>query len=299
MTENYANARFYRYKYMGVYNISFRSMGDLYLFLKCEPAVNKDVFYHLSSIEGSADFAGEPYEKAVRYCIDGYDGDYKTVMKMKKELEKYIPIQSAIRHRENSFAGSHPNVPAFIAGSPKAMYRLERSKEKKFCTVWFNLAYPSSTTKNAVINRGAVTLSLIDLLESRGFIVNFKVFMSVYCRDEIFLFEIVLKNPQERLSIKKCCYPICAREFTRRIIMRIMESVPFRSGEWYPNYGLPLSDEQSRALFGLESDDMLISSPYEMGISGDDIISDGKNMLKKLGIDRNIFLPEQKYGERL
>jgi len=285
------------HKYMKLYKVSFQSMTDLYMCLSEKPKVNEGVFLKQSSILGDARFAGEDYDKALEYCIGGYNGDYSIVMRLQKELEKYVPVRSRLRKKVRSLEGSHPNVPAFVAGSPKAMYRQERAKEKKFCTINFNLAYPVKTTKNAILNRGALALSLVRLLEAEGMGVNLKVFMSSMIRDELFLFEITLKSPQELLNAKKCFYPLCSREFVRRIVLRVMESVPFVSTEWYPNYGQPLTDEQFRNVFEISENDYIISSPDDMGAMGENIFADGAAMFEKMGIADNIVILLRKASE--
>lgn len=285
------------YKFMKIYKVSFKSMSELYMYLSGDPTINRSVFIRQHSILGDREFAGEPFERALEYCLGGYEGDYNVVMKMQKELEKYVPVKVRIRRTEKSVAGSHPNVPAFVAGSPKAMYRQERAKEKKFCTVYFNLAYPAQTTHNAILNRGALALSLVKLLEAEGMGVNLKVFMSVYIRNEIFVFDISLKSPQELLNAKKCFYPLCSREFVRRIVFRVMESVPFECSEWYPSYGRALSDGQFRNIFDISQNDMVISTPDEMGVTGENIFSDGAEMFRIMGIDDSIIIPLMKAGE--
>ncbi|MGN0666634.1 MAG: hypothetical protein ACI4KF_08930 [Huintestinicola sp.] len=272
-------------------------MSELYMYLSGDPEVNRSVFAEQHSILGDREYAGEPFERALQYCLGGYEGDYNIVLKMQKELEKYVPVKVHIRRTVKSFAGSHPNVPAFVAGSPKAMYRQERAMEKKFCTVYFNLACPAQTTHSAIINRGALALSLVKLLESQGMGVNLKVFMSVYIQNEVFIFDISLKAPQELLNAKQCFYPLCSREFVRRIVFRVMESVPFECSEWYPKYGRALSDGQFRNIFGISQRDMVISSPQEMGITGENIFSDGAEMFRIMGIDDSIIIPLMKAGD--
>ncbi|MCM1579148.1 MAG: hypothetical protein NC078_10160 [Ruminococcus sp.] len=282
------NLRIYGHRLMKIYRISFNSPGELHLWLEGEPAVNGKIFLRQHSFLGDESFAGADYETALRYCLGGYGEHYGAVMALQKELEKYVPVRVYRRKKERALAGSHPNVPAFIAGSPKAMFRMERAEQKKFVNIYFNLAYPVITPPKAIINRGAAALSLVRLLEGQGMGVNFKVFMAVYSRDEIFMFEITYKPPGELLNIKKCCYPLCSKEFVRRIVFRVMESVPFENPDWYPNYGEPLSDEQFRSIFGISDNDMVISSPWDMGVKGNDIFTDSRNLLDKLGLEEYV-----------
>ena len=73
------------YKFMKIYKVSFKSMSELYMYLSDDPPINRNVFVRQHSILGNTEFAGEPYEKALDYCLGGYEGDYKVVMKMQKE----------------------------------------------------------------------------------------------------------------------------------------------------------------------------------------------------------------------
>lgn len=291
------NLRIYEQKYMKIYRVSFRSPGELHMLLTGEPPVNDRIFLRRHSILGDEGFAGASYEKALEYCLGGYEEHYGAVMELQKELEKYVPVKIYRRHRQKAFAGSHPNVPAFIADSPKAMFKMERAEEKKFVNIYFNLACPLITPPGAIINRGAAALSLVRLLEGQGMGVNFKVFMAVWSRGEIFMFEITYKSPMELLNVKKCCYPLCSKEFVRRIIFRVMESVPFENPDWYPHYGEPLTDDQFRAIFGISDDDMVISSPWEMGVSGDDIYTDAGNLLSRLGLGEYIRVIREENAE--
>ena len=282
---NNEQLRIFTRNFMTVYRVSFRSMGELYLYLKDEPEVNSQIFPEQKSISMDMRFAGLSYDWALEYCIGGYSGEYEVVTHMQRSLERYVPMKKRSFLNERSFAGSHPNVPAFVADSPKSMYRRKRSEEKKFCTVYFNLACPAKTTKSALLHRGALALSLVKMFESEGIGVDLKVFMSVYEFDEMFLFEISLKSPQELLNAKKCFYPLCSKEFIRRIVISVMESVPFRNKDWYPNYGMPVSILQMRNIFDIPKKDMIISTPDEMGIYGSNIYEDGANMFENMGLD--------------
>ena len=291
-----ADLNIYKKDLMKIYRVRFRNMSELYMYLKDQPEVNREVFKKQASISTDVSFAGLSYDWALEYCLGGYSNEYNIALEMQKSLERYVPIKHHSCLSEKSFAGSHPNVPAFVADSPKAMFRRKRSEEKKFCTVYFNLACPVKTTRKAILHRGALALSMIKLLEAEGIGVDLRVFMSVYEHDEIFLFDISLKSPQKLLNAKKCFYPLCSREFVRRIVIRVMESVPFREPSWYPNYGMSLSSIQFRRLFDIPDSEYLISTPEEMGISGERLFEDGANMFETMGLDDNIVMKLRKAG---
>ena len=285
MTGN-MNLRVYRYGHMSVYNAAFHDLSDMHMYIQSSPEVNREIFRDQHSIIKRADFPGDTFRNAVDYLIGGYKGDCGLTMRMLKELEKTKPIIDYTRRRERSVAGSHPNIPAYVAGVPKTMYRLSRLPEKKFVTIWFNLAYPVWTTERAVTNRGALTLSLIKLLEESGIGVDLKVFSSCYAGGEVFNCEICLKSPSEPINMKKCFYPMCSVMFLRRIVMRVMESMPFKDKDWYPNYGQPLTEEQFRLIFDIPENDIVISAPADMGILGKKITEDGERFFKKIELEK-------------
>ena len=280
--------KIYPYKMMKIYSVSFKNLSDMHMFLTNDPDVNRRIFIRQHSLMGQTEFAGESLEKSVDYLIGGYSGDYDIALRMQKELEKTVIIKENFRQREKAMAGSHPNVPAYIAGVPKAMYKLQRAKEKKFVTIWFNLAYPVMTSDGAIINRGALTLSLVKLLEAHGIGVDLKAFTACYCRGEIFISKIGLKSPSEMINGKKCFYPMCSRLFLRRVIFRVMESMPFEETEWYPNYGEPMTEDQLRSIFGISDNDIVISSPIYMGIGGENINHDGKRFFKRIELEKYV-----------
>lgn len=293
MTE-FVNLKEYMYKRMKIYSASFKSLSDMHMFLCSEPKVNSNIFLRQHSILNRPEFPGDTYENAVDCLIGGYDGDYSIALKLQKELENTFSVKSEVRRHERSIAGSHPNVPAYVAGEPKTMFRLKRMPEKKFVSIWFNLAYPIQTTKQAVTNRGALTLSLIKLLEENGIGVDLHVFTSCYSHGELFNSEIRLKSPSELINGKKCFYPMCSVMFLRRVVLRVMESMDFEDKDWYPNYGRPLQEREFREIFKVPKNDIVISSPSRMGVFGEDIAVDSKRFFMNIDLDSYVDLDRNK-----
>ena len=286
----FMNLKVYPYKKMTVYNAAFNSLSDMQMYILSKPKVNDKIFLKQHSIIRRPDFPGDTFDNAVDYLIGGYTGNYDLTLKMQRELEKTVPVKNYRRRQVKAMAGSHPNVPAYVAGVPKTMYRLTRAREKKFVTIWFSLAYSAKTSEQAVTNRGALTLSLIKLLEENDIGVDLKVFSSCYSKDEVFNSEIRLKSPSEPINMKKCFYPMCSVLFLRRIVLRVMESMSFHEESWYPYYGQTLSEDQFRAIFNIPETDIVISSPLNMGIYGYDINDDSKHFFEKIDLDKYIKL---------
>ena len=97
---------------------------------------------------------------------------------------------------------------------------------------------------------------------------------------------INLKRPGDLfLNIEKCYFPIKAKEFLRRLLFRVLESVPVEDLFWGEGYGKPASIKEMREFFNPNSKDLIISYPSEMGIKGYNIYEDTLNLIKKLKIE--------------
>jgi len=281
---------------MSIYKMRFRSLSDVERYLRTNPPVNESIFYAQKSIDSSDAFAGEPLDRAIRYCLGGYETNFKQFLQVKKEIDRVNLKTGHNRKTIASVVGSRPNVPAFIAGVPKTMYRLERTREKKFIELYMDLTYDHTTTEEQIVNRGILTLNLISLLEEQGVYVNFKVFQCCYVSDEVFYVEIDLKKPEERINIQKCYYPMCGKEFLRRVLVRIMESMPFRRN-WYLSYGMVMNERQIRSLLEIPDDKIVIRAPKEMGILGTNIYEDADDFLSRIKLKEEIKFPSYRQTE--
>lgn len=273
-----------------IYKMNFKSLSGLHLFLTGNPVVNNNVFYTQRSIKGSEKFAGAPLEEAIGYLIGGYLKDFSMFVKLKKEIDSVNVKYEAKRKVRTAVVGSRPNVPAFIAGAPKTMYRMDRAKEKKFIDIYINLAYDNNTTEVQVRNRGILILNLVKLLENNDYGVNLKVFEACMVENEAFCATVGLKQPGELLNEKKCYFPMCGKEFLRRILARVKESVPFKEN-WHMSYGQVLSESQTRLIMDIPEDAILIDAPDKMGIKGEDIYEDADAFLEKINLDKEIAVP--------
>ena len=276
-----------------LYKMSFKSLNDLEMYLKSNPKVNTKIFKQMMSERANPNFAGEPLDVALNYCHGGYQKDFEQFLKLKRMMDGANIAYSQKRRTIPSVVGSRPNVPAFIAGAPKTMLRLERVKEKKFIDVYMNLAYSGHTTEEQIINRGILTLNLVSLLESHGMGVNLRVFEACYVSKEVFLAETVIKRPNETLNVGKCYFPLCGREFNRRLMLRLKESMPFMA-DWGISYGLMLDEARTRRYLGIDKNKILIMSPSDMGIAGKDIYKDADAFISKLNLGKTAAFPKYK-----
>ena len=277
-----------------VYRMHFKSLNDLEMYLRSDPAVTTNVFKSQKSIYMPENFAGEPLEAAIDYLHGGYDKNLDMFLKLKKEIDAVNVRYSNNRKTVTSVVGSRPNVPAYIAGAPKTMYRMERVKEKKFVDIYMNIAYSGHTTEQQVRNRGILTLNLVNVLESHDIGVNLHVFEACFVEKEVLITEVVIKKPGELLNISKCYFPMCSKEFLRRVLLRVKESVPFLGLNWGISYGAVLDEERTRKYLGVSKNQIMILSPQAMGIKGSDIYEDADAFISKLDLGDEISFPKYK-----
>lgn len=281
-----------------IYRMNFDSLFELEQYLLGNPKVNTGVFKSLKSEYLSEDFAGESLEKAIEYCHGGYRKGFDRFLLLKKKLDSVNVKKSHNRRTVSSVIGSRPNVVSFVAGVPKDMYRIERVKEKKFIDIYMNLAYSGETTDEQILNRGILTLNLISIFEGAGLGVNLYVFEASHLYDEVFITEIKLKKSGEITNVGKCYYPMCGKEFIRRVLARVKESMPFKE-KWNIGYGTSLPEKLIRDILNIDSNAFLISTPEDMGIKGENVFEDADAFLEKLNLTDKVSVPRYKdYSDR-
>ena len=277
-----------------IYDVLFHSVGDIQLFLRTDPDRNREVFQSYTSELESERTAGVPLEQAIDYCLGGYEEKFDQFLQLGQQLENVNKRFVAQKRTETTFVGQRPNVPAYIAGAPKNMYRTVRSEEKKQINVFMNVTYRLNTTPEQIQHRGIISLNMIRMLEQNGYIVNFRLFECCAVHNEVFLCEVVLKKPGENLNPRLCYYPMCGKSFLRRVLARIKESMPFEEN-WQLGYGNILPEQLIKKLVGIGEDDIYIGSPEELHIAGKNIYQDADAFLKKLNLSDRIVIPT--YGE--
>lgn len=284
-----------------VYNIKFGNLTDLHDYLLSSPPVNTAVFQRQASEKNAFEFSGESLEKSIGYCIGGYTKDFDNFLKANTELRETTKVAYTNNHRlVRSMYGGVPQPALVAAGVPQSMLRYERESKSTVRNIYFNLAYPAFTSTESIINRGLATLYLVQALEARGEMVNFKAFelsknddKPLEEIDEIVNLEINLKKPGDHfLNIEKCYYPIRAKEFLRRVLFRVLESSDVEDYLWGEGYGTALDLDEMKTFLNTGPNDLLISYPSEMGIEGHNIYEDtialinGLNLQKEFDISK-------------
>ena len=272
------------------YKMHFNTIGEVQTFLLGKPDINSEIFYEQKSRTSGVEFAGAPLEQAINYCIGGYSENYDQFLELARQLERVNKKNARVRKTITSFVGQRPNVPAYLADAPKAMYRLEKTEEKKLIRIWMKVTYETSTTENQIRNRGIIALNLVKLLEMNNYMVDFRLFELCSVDSEVFRCDIMLKRPGKALMPRLCYFPMCGKEFVRRILCRIKESMPFKCG-WGLSYGIVMDEKFTRMLMDFRDGDIYIGSPNEMNIRGENIYEDADAFLSKIGVSDKIVVP--------
>ncbi len=272
------------------YRMHFNSIGEVQTFLSKDPDINSEIFYEQKSKTSSVEFAGAPLEESIKYCIGGYSKDYDQFLRLADQLERVNKKKARVRKTVTSFVGHRPNIPAYLADAPKAMYRLEKSEEKKLVRIWMKVTFESRTTEAQIRNRGIIALNLVKLLEMNNYMVDFRIFEVCSMESEVFRCEIMLKKAGQSLMPRLCYFPMCGKEFVRRILCRIKESMPFKDG-WGLSYGVVMDEKMTRMIMDFNDSDIYIGSPSEMNIRGENIYEDADAFLKCINLSDKIVIP--------
>lgn len=276
---------------MTIYHLIFGSMLEIERVLMKDPPINQESFSLKMSERADESFAGPPLPQAIAFCSGGYQEGLKVFMKMNRQMEAITWQSFRQRTAYPSVIGSRPNVPAYIAGVPKTMYRLGRSAERKTIKMFMNLSYNRNTTEGQILARGVLTLNLIQLLEQNGFIVDFRAVTASTVQNETFICEIMLKKPGAKMDIGKVYYPMCGKSFLRRVISRLKESMPFER-EWGSTYGKVANQDFLKVLMNIDKNCLFIGTPQELGITGRNILEDADAFLGSLNLDKTIAIPK-------
>lgn len=270
----------------------FSNLYALYEYLKSDLELNRDVFYKLSSVDGSYDFAGKPYNQAVEDLIGPLDPGYQEFLKLQSDLNtkkgsihKYKTVRTV--------AGGHLNVPAYSAGSPLCYETEERITKPKFARIHVALSYYWGTTKKQVLNRAIIITNILKALEKAGYSVDLNTFELSQEYNELAYIVVQIKKHGGRLDMQGLYKTLCHVEFLRRILFRILESLDLRNG-WGSGYGSTCSEEFTRNALHMGKNDIFFDQPRDMGIQGDDLSEDFETAINHLNLQDKIDVEKAK-----
>ncbi len=207
----------------------------------------------------------------------GCHEDFEKLLELKSTLEKYIKMSRKKTRQYNYYVGYAPDVKAYLEGNPLSMLNKERQM-RKHVDIYYNAAILGNVSTEQIFNRGAITLSLVEILENMGFSVGLYVFTMSKCNDQVHLAKFNLKGHAERLNVQKLFFPLCHPSFLRRLVFRLREITPDIESSWSDGYGRTCNDYLIREYIDLKDNDIVICQPDEMGVYGRSIVDDANSM---------------------
>ena len=206
-------------------------------------------------VNGGGWYQTENINQAIEFCMDGWH----------KGFDSFARLNNTLDYRGDKLSF------------------LPKDKSKPI-NILVNLSYRWETTRNAIVNRGVIIQNLINELERNGYRVNLKTFALSYFETELSCIIVTLKGVNERLDSRKAYFAFCNPSFFRRLVFRVMESSDFKYTGWNGIYGYPCDSHLIKAAFSIKKLDIVIPQPWEIGITGENIIEDWKQFLVYEGL---------------
>ncbi len=289
-----------------VYNVKFANLTDLQDFLLSNPPINSDTFRSPSSTRLDSSFSGMSLEEAISCLTSGYseglDNFLKTSGILRETTVANLGGTDHSRRLIKTVCGGVPIASLVAAGVPNCNVRYVYDESSVVRNVYFNVAYGAEEKEEQIINRGLIATYIIQALEKKGEMVNFSTFTllsdGIVNPTEMVNIDIVMKKPDDLfLDVNKCYFPLTNRAFLRRIIFRVLESLPLSTG-WSCGYGNPCGRDAIKDFYKASSSDIIISKPRELGIEGKDIYTDTIATIESLGLEKEFDIPKiKKLGE--
>lgn len=279
-----------------VYGYRFRGINDFYEFLTKNPLINYKIWpkkEDLSSLSSNVGFAGKPYNEAVQDLIKDQDPGYKEYLKVQENMhnkltrkKEYVQIKTV--------AGGFTDPVAYTVGSP-TIYRTSRAISKpKFATIATQIAYNWGTSKYQVFNRALIITNLVRALERQGYNINLKSFMLAQVHNEVIKAIFDLKKYSQPVDYQSLYKSLVNVEFFRRLCFRLIEISPVKNHGWASSYGYSCSEDLTRKLLDLSSNDIYFPEPDGLNIYGRNIGDDFENAIRCLNLTDVIDVPFEK-----
>lgn len=267
----------YRKNGYNVMYYRFDSISEFVDYLKNAP-VQHYAFDRLASETGSYGFTQtSSLEEALDLIKFGYHEDFEKLVQLKLKLEKYIKMSKKRNKQFNDYIGFAPDVKAYLEGNPLSMLN-KKSEARKKVNVYMNTSFYGNTSKEAIFNRGAIVLSMIEILENMGFSVDLHLFEMSTVDTMMHFSDFVLKSENERMNIQKLYFPLCHPSWIRRLNFRLIEVTPDITSSWSNGYGRPSDLSTMKKVIDLDKNDIIIPTIEELNIRGDNLVDDANSL---------------------
>lgn len=197
----------------------FGSINDLIYTLKEAPVIS-------DRRNGSADDGNggrwcdtKDYEEAEKCMLGGriYEDIYKYTY---KQLNK----QNNKKNKQNyGVQGYNVCVPLYLNGVPECMITSKKIINNKIYNIVYNSSVAGYVSGDRIVEATKKVITRVIELEKRGVRVNLYITSPADDDNTIYTITTKIKGCNEKLNIKKICFPLCSSSFERRIYFRCAE----------------------------------------------------------------------------
>ena len=283
------------YKYT-VYRFVFKSLSDLYNYLKGNPEINTEAYGdvdQIASVKNDYSFAGIPYDEAVEQLINYYDPKYKEFLALITKTKFKNTRKGASFKAANSVSGGIIRPQAIALGDPH-IYRTTRIvKSDAIVNIYIEMSYPSGTNKSQVYHNAVILTNIIHALEKQGYQIDINAFSLGEMRNELFDMILNIKHNNSGVNYQALYRTMCNVEFLRRIIFRVMETSDVKTW-WRKKYGYNVSERFARNYYKMKPTDLYFDAPGELGVYGYDIGDDFERVIDHFQLNNIIDVKEAK-----
>ena len=147
-----------------------------------------------------------------------------------------LPVEQVIEW-EFAPVGVLPCIPAYAAGTPESMmFPVEIERQTRIARICVNISASASVSPDAIIQRGAAIVALIDRLQIEGWRIELSVVDQSNHGNDTSSYRIVVKQSQEPIDMDRISFALAHPSMLRRVLFRIHETVFPR---YDPGYGSP------------------------------------------------------------
>lgn len=151
------------------------------------------------------------------------------------------PERGVYRASGRDVAGDFPNVPMAIAGDPMCMTTTRRSHvaSHPVIRIDYNISTSGTVDANCYVNRGAALLSIVDMLEARGYSCELRLFVKAYSDHKRLNMAVTYKRAGDALDLDRAAFAITHPSVLRRFYFSVCEQHPDLEKEFDVGYGVP------------------------------------------------------------
>lgn len=198
----------------------------------------------LSSETGSESFTlTASYDDSVALMLAGYREGLKnltasqgTRVSHTSRITKNLPTTDVV--------GYIPHIPNAITGIPQSMISTRPTEQKaKVITILYNIVDAGCVDANRFVVAGRNLLSVIMMLELRGYRVGLKILLPFLAksRKQVSFCIVQIKHHRQPINPLKIAYPLLHPSFLRRQGFKWLETCPNVTDKGYSeNYGIVL-----------------------------------------------------------